>query len=138
MTVNISTVARNNAGASITGLIDGGSLNPNGYIEIRTGAKPANPQTAATGTLLATLPCSNPAFGSFSNGQSLANPISNDSNVDDTGVAGWFRVYDRDGTAVFDGDVTATGGGGDIEFDNINFVVGGTAVILSLTAIMPQ
>ncbi len=61
-----------------------------------------------------------------------------DTSVDATGTAGWFRIYDRDNQAVLDGDITATGGGGDIEFDNINFVVGGVAAIPLLTASVPQ
>lgn len=34
-----------------------------GTIEVRTGAQPATPATAATGTLLATLTFADPAFG---------------------------------------------------------------------------
>lgn len=138
MTVNISTQARNDAGDAIVDLIDQGSVNPNGYMEIRTGAKPASPQAAATGTLLATNAFSNPAFGNFSNGIAAANAIADDTDVDATGTAGWFRIYDRDGSAIIDGDITATGNGGDITFDNINFIAGGTVTITSLSANMPQ
>lgn len=138
MTVNISTQARNDAGDAIVDLIDQGSTNPNGYMEIRTGAKPATPQATITGTLLATMNFSLPAFGNFSSGISLANPIADDTNVDETGVASWFRIFDRDGNSIMDGDITETGGGGDIEFDNINFIKGGVVAITSLTATMPQ
>lgn len=138
MTVNISTLARNEAGDSIVDLIDTGSANPNGYMEIRTGPKPSSPQVSATGTLLATNAFSNPAFGNFSNGSAIANTIADDTNVDATGIASWFRIYNRDGIAVIDGDITETGGGGDITFDNINFIAGGTVTITSLTATMPQ
>lgn len=138
MTVNINTQARNDAGDAIVDLLDAGSTNPNAVIEFRTGAKPASPQAVATGTLLATNNFSNPAFGNFSNGQALANPIADDTDVDATGVCGWFRIYDRDNGAVIDGDVTVTGGGGDIEFDNVDFIKGGTVTITSLQAVMPQ
>lgn len=138
MTVNINTQARNDAGDAIVDLLDAGSTNPNAVIEFRTGAKPASPQAVATGTLLATNNFSLPAFGNFSNGQALANPIADDTDVDATGVCGWFRIYDRDNGAVIDGDVTVTGGGGDIEFDNIDFIKGGTVTITSLQAVMPQ
>lgn len=137
MAVNISTVARNDAGDAIVDLIDVGSANPNGFMEIRDGAIPASPQIAATGTLLATLNLSLPAFGNFATGIALANVIADDTDVDNTGVAGWFRIYDRDGTAVIDGTITATGGNGDIEFDNINFIKGGVVAVTSLTATMP-
>lgn len=139
MTVNISTQARNDAGNAIVDLIDQGSSNPNGYLEVRSGTKPANPQTGVGATvLLATMNFSLPAFGSFSNGVSLANTISDDNNVNDTGVATWFRIYNRDNVAIIDGDITVTGGGGDIEFDNVNFITGGVVVITSLTGTMPE
>lgn len=136
-TVNLSTAARNAAGASVTNLLNAGSLNPVGFMEIRTGSRPANPQAVATGTLLATLPLSNPAFGSWTAGSAIANTISPDTNVDNTGIAGWFRMYDRDGVAVLDGTITQTGGGGNLEFDNVSFVAGGTVQIVSLTATIP-
>ena len=138
MTVNISTQARNDAGNAIVDLIDKGATKPNGYIEIRNGTKPTNPQTGATGTLLATMNHSLPAFGNFNNGTSLANAIVNDINVDETGVASWFRIYDRNGIAIIDGDITTTGGSGDIKFDNVNFIRGGVVAIVSLVANMPQ
>lgn len=139
MTINISTQARNDAGDAIVDLIDLGSTNPNGYMEIRDGAKPVNPQTGIGATvLLTTMNFSLPAFGNFSNGISLANSIANDTNVDETGIATWFRIYDRNGTAIMDGDITIAGGGGDIEFDNVNFIKGGVVAITSLTATMPS
>lgn len=136
--MNISILARNLAGKSITDLINNGSTNPNGYMQIRTGTIPASPQATATGTLLATLPFSNPAFGTYHDGEAVANPIGNDPSVAATGVAGWFRIFDRDGTAIMDGTITATDGGGDLEFDDINFIQGGTVVVDRLAAIMPM
>lgn len=136
--MELSTIARNAAGDAIVSLLDEGSAAVNGYIEIRSGTKPASPQTAATGTLLSTLQLANPAFPAFANGSAAANTIADDSNIAASGAASWFRMYDRDGTAVMDGDVTITGGGGDIEFDNINFIQGGTVSISTLTATMPQ
>jgi hypothetical protein len=139
MTVNISLVARNIACTSIISLIDQGTTLPNGYLQIRSGTKPPSPQAAPTdGLLLATLSFSNPAFGPVNNGTTTANTISSDTNIDNTGQASWFRIYNRDSGAVMDGSITATGGGGDLEFDFIDFVKGGTVNILSLTATMPQ
>jgi hypothetical protein len=142
MTVAISTLARNESGDSIVDLLDTGTLNPNGYLEVRTlptgVVRPTSPQAAVVGTLLAILRLSNPAFGNFNNGQAVANPIAADTNIAETGIAAWFRAYNRDNIAVFDGDVSLIGGSGDIQFDNISFVKGGTAVISALTAIMPQ
>lgn len=138
MSLNISTLASNDAGDALVDLIDGGSIAATGYIELRTGTKPASPQVAATGTLLATLNLSNPAFGNFSNGQATANAIAPDNNIAATGTATWFRIYNRDSVPIIDGDVTIQGGGGDIELTSVNLVRGGTVTVDSLTAIMPQ
>ncbi len=138
MSINISTEARNAAGSAITNLLDVGSANPNGYIEIRVGPKPTNPQAAATGLLLATLNFSNPAFGAYANGMATANSISAHIGIDEDGIAGWFRCYNCDGVAVLDGDITTIGGGGDIEFDHVDFIKGGTVLMTILLANMPQ
>lgn len=138
MSVSLSILARDDAGDAIVDLIDTGSVQANGYLEIRTGSKPASPQAAVTGTLLAICGFSRPAFGNFSNGQAVANPIAQDTDIADNGVAGWFRVYNRDGEAIFDGEIGLTDSGKDIEFDSINFIKGGTVAITALTANMPQ
>lgn len=138
MSLTLSTLARNQAGNAIVDLFDAGSNNPNGYLELRSGVRPANPQAAATGTLLATLAFSNPAYTSFTNGQAQANPIAADESVAATGVCTWFRIYDCDSNGVIDGSVTITSGGGDIEFDSVNFIQGGTVRLSSLTIVMPE
>lgn len=138
MTINISTVLRNRACDVLVDTIDDGSTAPNGYLEIRTGVKPNSPQNAAVGTLLATLNFSPTAFGDAVSGVATANTISGDTSIDATGTATWFRIYNRDSTALMDGDITLTGGGGDLEFDDVVFVAGGTALITSLVGVMPQ
>ena len=138
MTVNISTVARNGAGNYIVDLIDIGAIVANGYLNIYTGTKPASPQVAATGTLLANLNFALPAFAAFNNGSAYAGPIANDTSLPNSGIASYFRIFSRDNVAIMDGDISLTGGGGDIQFDNINFIAGGVVAISSLLAIMPQ
>lgn len=131
--LTLSTLAKNIAGKAITDLIDKASTTEGGYIEIRSGARPATPEATAAGTnLLATLGFSLPSFGSFNNGIALANSITSDTNIDKTGTATWFRIYDKNGIAIIDGDVKQTGSGGDIEFDNVYFIAGGTAQISRL------
>ena len=137
--MKISTTARNAAGDSIVSLIEVGATYPNGYIEIRSGSVPPNPQSSpADGLLLATLGLSSPAFQPFSNGSSIANTIGEDNNIDNTGIASWARFYNKDGGAVFDATITAVGGGGDIQFDSTNFIKGGVVRVNSLTAVMPE
>ena len=112
-----------------------------GYIEIRTGAQPATADTAATGTLLGTLPLSATAFGAATTASpsiATANAITSDSDADDTGTAGWFRAYTTGDVAVIDGDITTTGvGTGDMLLDNTSIVAGGTIAVSSWTISKP-
>ena len=135
MTTRISTAARNAAADGVVDLLDAGA--GAGYIEIRTGAQPAAVGDAATGTLLATLPLSDPAFGAAANGTATAGAITSDANADNSGNAGWFRAYDSEGTAVIDGSVTATGGGGDMQLTSVAITAGETVQVTSWTVTMP-
>lgn len=135
MVTRIATSARNAAAAAVGLLLDAGS--GAGYIEIRTGAQPATPNTAATGTLLATLPLSDPAFGAAATGVITANAITPDSTADASGTAGWFRAYDSSGAAVIDGTVTVSGGGGDMILSSVNVIAGGVVTVSSWTITMP-
>jgi hypothetical protein len=111
-----------------------------GYVEIRTGAQPASVATAASGTLLGTLTLADPAFGAATTASpavATANAVTGDSSADASGTAGWFRVYDSAGTARWDGAITGTGGGGDMEISNVNVVAGGTINITAWTVSMP-
>ena len=136
--IKLGMLARNDSGDAIVDLIDAGSANPSGIIEIRSGTVPASPESAAVGTLLSTLVLSYPAFGNFNNGLAVANAVESDSDAAATGYAGWFRVKDRDRNTVFDGTITVNGGGGDIEFDDVYFIRGGTVSLISLQAVMPM
>ncbi len=138
MSLTLSTIIRNDMGDTAVDAIDRGSAAPTGRVEFRTTTKPTNPQTLAPGVVLATLRFANPAYGSFTNGRAVANPITTDDNVAVSGVCGWFRVYNCDGSPLWDGEVTITNGGGDIEFDNINFIQGGTVELTELDAVMPE
>lgn len=135
MVTRIATSARNAAAAAVGLLLDAGS--GAGYIEIRTGAQPATPNTAATGTLLATLPLSDPAFGAAATGVITANAITPDSTADASGTAGWFRAYDSSGAAVIDGTVTVSGGGGDMILSSVAVIAGGVVTVSSWTITMP-
>ena len=90
-------------------------------IEIRTGAKPATPETAATGTLLATVAIS----GSFtSSGGVLTSADPASVSVAASGTAGWFRVKTSGGTAKLDGTVGTSGA--DMNLSTTALVAGGT------------
>jgi hypothetical protein len=112
---------------------------PPGTIQIRSGAQPANANTAASGTLLATLTFSNPAFGAANtSGVATASAITQDASADATGTATWARILQGAGGTVFDCDVTATGGGGTIELNTTSIVAGGAVSITAFTVTQPS
>lgn len=109
----------------------------NGKIRIYSGAQPATPETAASGTLLAELTFGATAFGSASGGTITANAITDDSSADATGTAGWFRILQSDGTtAVFDGDCGTSGTV--MTMATTSIVAAAVVQITSLTLTLPQ
>jgi hypothetical protein len=134
----ISTAARNAMCNALVDLVDGGA--GAGSIQVRTGGPPANVADADSGTLLATLPMSDPAFGNSgaSNpGEAIANAITSDTNVDNSGDAGHFRIKDSDGNTIMQGTAGEAADTPDLTFDEKTFVATGTAAISSLTVTVP-
>ena len=132
----LSTAARNAAVDGIVDQIDAGASA--GSIQIRTGAPPTAPADADSGTLLATLPCSDPAFGSGATGTATANAITDDSSADASGDAGHFRVKDSDGNVVMQGTAGEAADTPDLEFNNKSIVAGGLVEITSFTVTVPE
>lgn len=90
-------------------------------ITIYSGTKPATPETAATGTLLVTVPIS----GSFTaSGGAITSADPAAANPAASGTAGWFRLATSTSTAILDGTVTATGGGGDMTLGSVTITTG--------------
>jgi len=133
--VGLSTAARNAAADAVVDLVDAGA--GAGVIEIRTGAAPSSANDADTGTLLATLTFSDPAFGAASSGQATASSITQDSSADATGTAGHFRVKDSNGNTVFQGSITTTGGGGVMQLVTTSITAGQPVQITSFTYTQP-
>lgn len=108
-------------------------------IRIYSGTRPANADTALSGnTLLAEL-TGNATFAPAASGGVLtANAITGDTSADNGGAASFARVFESDGTTVIgDLSVTATGGGGEIEFATTTFVQGVAVGLTSLTITLP-
>lgn len=112
-----------------------------GSIQLRSGAQPANPQTAASGTLLATFNFGDPAFAAAAAETNYAtitaNPIASATAVA-AGTAGWFRILDNSGDAVYDGAVTVTGGGGEMTIGNTSISNGSEVNVTSLAIKFPK
>jgi len=117
-------------------LIDAGGAA--GTINIYDGVQPATADDLPGGTLLGTLTFSLPAFGASATATATAAAITSDSSADASGTAAWFRVLDSLGATIFDGDVTVTGGGGDLELDDVNIVAGGVISVTSFTFHQPR
>jgi hypothetical protein len=119
--LKLATALRNNRLDEITSYVG-----TSGILKIFSGTQPAF--AGAETTVLAQLTTDATAFAAAASGGVLTlNGITADSNADATGNASWWRVYQSNGTtACIDGDVSATGGGGDMELDSVAIVLGGT------------
>jgi hypothetical protein len=103
MAIKKSIVARNAELDALAPLFNSGKL------RIYTGAQPATPETAASGTLLVELTFNATAFPAASGGVITANAITS-AAAGATGTAGWCRSLKSDGTtALIDGDVSTSG-----------------------------
>lgn len=118
MSLTITAVAAQAMGAALATDIGAGAT-----IEFRSGSKPATPETAASGTLLATTVISG-SFTSTGGVLTAADPAS--VTVAASGTPGYFRVKTSGGTAKIDGTVTNDAGNGDAKFANTTWVAGGT------------
>lgn len=137
MTTVLPIRTRNSICNGIISTLDQGSAVTNNYIEFHSGTRPSPDAAASNSTLLVTLQFSQQSFNSPNNGIIKANPILNGTVVK-TGIATWFRIYDKDRNAVIDGDISGLTGSGDIKLDNVELIAGGILSISSLIGIVPQ
>ncbi len=96
------------------------AIGTDAVLKIRTGAPPANISDADSGTVLATLTLPTDWMAAAAGGQKAKSGTWEDAQADAAGTAGHFRVYASDGvTQHLQGTITASGGGGDMELDNV-------------------
>ncbi|GAA4175715.1 hypothetical protein [Gryllotalpicola koreensis] len=104
-------------------------------MQILSGTIPATPETAATGTLLVTIPLASfSASGAVvtSSDPSAVSPAA-------SGTASWARILKSDGTTVVaDLDVTATGGGGSVQLGTTTITTGTTVDLSAVTITIPS
>lgn len=118
MAVQLSTAVRN---ARLDGIET--SIGTSAVLKIFTGSPPVNCGTADSGTVLATLSLPSDWMAAASGGSKALSGTWTEPSADNTGTAGYFRLYASDGTTCgMQGTVTATGGGGDMTVDNTAFV----------------
>lgn len=103
-------------------------------LKIRTGSPPSGIADADSGTVLATLTLPSDWMAAASGGSKAKSGTWEDTSADADGVAGHFRLYASNGTTQhMQGTVTATGGGGDMTVDNVNFAAGQAFTITGFT-----
>lgn len=116
MAISITAAASQSMGAALATAIGSGAL-----IRIYAGSKPATPETAPSTTLLCTVTISG-SFTSTGGVLTAADPAS--ASPAASGTAGYFRLLTSGSTAILDGTVTASGGGGDMQLGSTTITVG--------------
>lgn len=107
-------------------------------VQIRTGAQPATPATADSGTLLAEFTLASD-WATQASGVLTFSSVPLSATAVGSGTAGHYRVKDSAGTTThMQGSVTATGGGGDMTVDNPVIASGQTVQITGWTITAPH
>jgi hypothetical protein len=129
MAFQLSVAARN---ATLLALED--TVGNNAIITISTGTPPLNCAAANTGTVLATMILPNDWLGAPSGGNINLSGTWQDLSADASGTAAHFRLFDGSGVVChMQGNITATGAGGDMQLDNTNIATGQQITITSFS-----
>ena len=126
MTIQYNATHRNN---DMTDIVT--QAGTTAYLLIYSGSVPANCAASATGTLLASLPMSNP-IGTTSSGVLTMSAITSEA-ASATGTAGYWRICTSSAgtTCVAQGTVGTSGA--DLNFPSTSFTSGETISISSFT-----
>lgn len=125
---SIATSVRNAMCDAAVDLIDGGTTDATGDIQLTTSGD----------VEVALLTFANPAFGAASTGVATANSITDDTSATGGSLSsGKIKLRDRDNNVLWVGTVTATSGGGDLEISSLTVGAGDTVSISSMTVTMP-
>ncbi|WP_440111809.1 hypothetical protein [Acidovorax sp. BL-A-41-H1] len=102
-------------------------------LQIRTGAQPADCATAASGTLLAEITCPADFMNAASAGAKTLLGSWTVAAIA-AGTAAHYRIVNNAGSTCHEqGNITATGGGGDLQLDNTSIANGQTVTITAKT-----
>ena len=128
MTVQHSDAVRN---ARLDSLETAIGVTP--FLDIRSGAQPANCAAADTGTELEHMALPSDWMAAASGGTKAKSGTWTGS-ADAAGTAGHYRIKNSGDSACHEqGSITGTGGGGDLELDNVSITSGQTITINTLT-----
>ncbi len=126
MAIQYSTTHRNDCMTDIVTLA--GST---AYLLIYSGSPPANCATAASGTLLASLPMS-ATIGTVSSGVLTMSAITSEAAAA-TGTAGYWRICTSSAGTTVVAQGTVGTSGADLNFPSVSFTSGETISISSFT-----
>lgn len=120
MATTLATTGQNAACNAIVDLLDGGTIEflTSGDVEVAT---------VSLGT---------PAFGNASSGTATANAITSDTDATGGDMAK-YATKTSGAATILSGDVTATGGGGDFEFNTLTVGAGATVSVSFYTVTVP-
>lgn len=127
MTLQYSTTVRNAKLDAIESTIGVSAI-----LKIRTGAPPANPAAADSGTVLATVNLPSDWMAAASGGAKAKSGTWQDASADATGTAGHFRIYDSGGTTCHIQGTFGTSGT-DMIGDSVSFTAGQSFTINTFT-----
>lgn len=122
-------VLRNQQADDLGTIFDGGTL------EIRSGTRPADPDSAATGTLLVSITIPTPAFNAASGGSISKTGTWTGTAVAD-GTATWARFKDSGATMNMDADVAESSA--DLVISDSSVVTDQDVDVVSLTITIPD
>jgi hypothetical protein len=106
-------------------------------LELRTGAPPANCAAADSGTLLATINLPADWLNAASAGSKTLLGTWQ-ANAGAAGTAGHYRIKNTAGTVTHEqGNITATGGGGDMTLDNTSIANGQQVTVTAYALTLP-
>lgn len=106
-------------------------------LKIRSGTKPTHTADASTGTVLATLNLPTDWMAAASGGSKAKSGTWQDASADASGTAAHYELCQSDGVTVVErGDVTVTGGGGDLTLDSVSITAGQQVTITAYTKSM--
>lgn len=102
-------------------------------LRIFTGSEPANCAAADSGTKLVEMTLPSDWMNAASSGQKTKLGTWSSTGIT-AGTAGYWRIYDSTATTChMQGNVTATGGGGDMTLDNTSIASAQTVTVTSFT-----
>lgn len=109
-----------------------------GLLRVYDGTPPTDADEAlGAQNLLAEITLPADAFAAAANGAIDKSGTWDDQDINASGEATWFRLLDGTESRILQGTVTGTGGGGDMEVDDVNFVAGGVFTVTGFTVTMP-